>query len=95
MTARGDEQQLAAFYARVRPPGWWGDPAALRRLRRGVAALLAASGTLFASLVGLGTWLVGGTPPGDLSRGLWIALNLLGAAALIPLWWPALRGEAE
>ena len=95
VTAPGEEEQLAAFYARVRPPGWWGDPAALGRLRRGVAALLAASGTLFALLVGLGTWLVGGTPPGDLSRGLWIALNLLGAAALVPLWWPALCSEAE
>ena len=95
VTAPGEEEQLAAFYARVRPPGWWGDPAALGRLRRSVAALLAASGTLFALLVGLGTWLVGGTPPGDLSRGLWIALNLLGAAALVPLWWPALCSEFE
>ncbi len=94
-TSPGDEQQLQAFYERVRPPGWWGDPAALQRLRRGTLAMLAASGTLFATLVGFGTWLVGGTPPGDLSRGLWIALNLLTAAALVPIWWPALRGEME
>jgi hypothetical protein len=94
-TSPEDEQHLQAFYERVQPPGWWGDPAALQRLRRGTLAMLAASGTLFAALVGFGTWLVGGTPPGDLSRGLWIALNLLTAAALVPLWWPALRSEME
>ena len=94
-TAPGDEQQLQAFYERVRPPGWWGDRAALRRLRRGTCALLAASGTLFAALVGFGTWLVGSTPPGELSRELWVALNLLAAAALVPLWWPMLGGDVE
>ena len=94
-TAPAPEERRAAFYTRVRPPGWWGDAEALRRLRRGSLALLAASGTLFTALVGLGSWLVGGTSPGNLGPGAWISMNLIAAAALVPLWLPALRADAE
>lgn len=87
-----DAARLDAFYERVQPPGFWRRPEARRRLARGLLGVAAASGTLFASLVGLGSWLVGGTPPPLLpQRGLWIAANLALAAALVPLWWPMLR----
>ena len=69
-------EHLNAFYERVRPPGFWGDAAARRRLWSSGISTLAAAGTLFTSLVGLGSWLVGSTPPGGLSPVLWIALNL-------------------
>lgn len=93
VTAPESPERLASFYTTVWPPGWWDEPGALRRLRRGLTALLSASGTLFASLVGLGSWLVGSTPPAGLAPELWIGMNLLAAAALVPLWLPALRGD--
>jgi Na+/proline symporter len=87
-----DPARLDAFEARVRPPGFWRDPGARRRLVRGLVATAAAAGTLFASLVGLGSWLIGAPPPPWLPhRGVWIALQLGVAVALVPLWWPALR----
>ena len=85
---------LDAFYARVRPPGFWGEPDALRRLRRRVLSVAAASGTLFASLLGLGSWLIGAPAPPGAAPGLFVAACLLLAAALIPVWLPELlRGE--
>jgi Na+/proline symporter len=89
-----DPARLDAFYERVEPPGFWRRAESRRRLARGTLAVAAASGTLFASLVGLGSWLVGGTPPTVLPHaGAWIALNLAVAAALIPVWWPLLRSS--
>ncbi len=91
-----DAALLDEFYERVRPPGFWGRPAARARLLRGAVSVVAAAGTLFASLVGLGTWLVGGTAPAIFpGAGSWIALNLVVAAALTPLWWPALRADDQ
>ncbi|MGE0876079.1 MAG: hypothetical protein AB7O31_15550 [Burkholderiales bacterium] len=87
---------LAAFYLKVRPPGFWApvaraagaDPhAPLRALRDGLAATCAAALTVFGLLVGGGTWLVEGTPPAWLPhRGAWIALNLGLALAALPVW---------
>jgi len=93
-TSPEDARRLDAFYERVRPPGFWGEPAARRRLYRGCVAIAAAAGTLFASLVGLGTWIVGGTPPLFLPHApSWIALNLIVAGLLVPVWWSALAAE--
>ena len=91
-----DEARLDAFYERVRPPGFWRRPEARQKLARRTAAVVAASGTLFGSLVGIGSWLVGGTPPAFLPHaGGWIALNLVIAAALVPLWLPLVRSAEE
>jgi SSS family solute:Na+ symporter len=88
------EEHLRAFYERVRPPGFWRNGAARRQLWSSGGATLAAAGTLFTSLVGLGSWLVGSTPPGGLSPVLWIGLNLCVAALLVPIWWRQL-GRAD
>jgi Na+/proline symporter len=92
-TAPDSDEQLDGFYERVRPPGFWGVPEARSRLARNLLAVLAAAGTLFTSLVGLGTWLVGSTAPAGLPGGVWIGLNLAVAAALVPVWWRALQRE--
>jgi SSS family solute:Na+ symporter len=87
---------LLEFYRRVRPPGVWGPVARLagddprqplRELGRGTAATLACAATLFGALIGVGTWLVGATPPAWLpERSAWIALNLSLAVAALPFW---------
>jgi Na+/proline symporter len=93
LTAPEDHERIAAFYRRTQPPGFWRDPAARHRLWFALRATGAAAGTLFTLLVGLGTWLIGGSPPEPLGRGVWIALNLALAALLTPLWWKALWQE--
>lgn len=87
-----DPDQLRAFYERVQPPGFWGEPEARKRLMQGSIRMLAAAMTLFTLLVGLGTWLVGGTPPTFFGhRRAWVVLNLMFALALVPVWWPRPR----
>jgi Na+/proline symporter len=80
------EARIANFYARVRPPGFWGRPEATRALRARLVALAAAAGTLYGSLLGLGVWLIGAPPPLGGSRALFVAGCLLVAAALAPVW---------
>jgi Na+/proline symporter len=92
-TPADSAERLDEFYERVRPPGFWGVPEARRRLSRNLVAVLAAAGTLFTSLVGLGSWLVGSTAPAGLPAGVWIGLNLIAAAALFPVWWRALQRD--
>jgi Na+/proline symporter len=89
-----DPLRLRAFEQRVRPPGFWPRAGARRQLWRGLAATLAASGTLFCSLVALGSLLIGAPAPGALPRTPWIAGNLVVALALARLWWPLLTDEA-
>ena len=89
--------QLVAFYARVRPPGFWGPIARLasaepaegpRRLARGLAATGLSAFCLFCTLTGLGSWLVLGSPPSWLPlRPAWVALLLGLAAATAPFAW--------
>ena len=87
---------VLAFYRRVRPPGAWGPVARLagedpgrpvRELGRGLAAMALCAVTVFGLLIGAGTLLVDGTPPGWLPhRGSWIALNIGAAVCAIPFW---------
>ena len=92
-----DRARLVAFYRRVRPVGFWGPIAAElgerrdlgpRRLARALGAVALCSVTLFAALVGIGSWLVGSPPPVWLpSAPLWIGGLLVTALALCPLWY--------
>ena len=86
-TAPDSPERIAAFYDRVRPPGFWRQPEALRRLRRGLLATAAASGTLYAGLIALGSLLIGAPAPFGLPPLMWIAANGFLAIALVPLWW--------
>jgi Na+/proline symporter len=92
-----DPGHLATFFRRVRPPGWWGpiaracgvDPAAqVRQLWRGLAAVAAAALSIFALLVGLGTWLCHAPAPTwwPLRAGAWSASLVLVGVALVPVW---------
>jgi len=87
-TAPVSPERLAAFYDRVQPPGFWGHAEARRRLFRGSLQLVAAAGSLFLSLIGLGSLLVGGTPPTFFPYPhSWPWVALIVAILLIPLWW--------
>ncbi len=89
------------FYARVRPPGFWGpiaercgdDPGApVRALRRGLLATAATAGAIFCLLVAGGTWLFGSPAPTWLPwRGPWIGVLLCLAVGLPVLAWPMVR----
>lgn len=98
---RTEDRTLAAFYARVRPCGWWGRTARLagddpreplRALRRAAVAVTSGALSLFLVLTGSGTLLLAG--PGE---GLALGWGcLLAGAALVPLWWPAAwHGERD
>jgi Na+/proline symporter len=86
-----DPKRLDDFYARVAPPGWWGDAEALERFQRGAVATAAASLTLFTSLVALASWLVGAPTPFGLPALAWQGGLLALALAALPFWVPALR----
>ncbi len=94
------QERLAAFYERVRPPGFWSpvspDPAADRaRLAYGLAATFGGATSIFASLVGLGTWLLGSPAPVFFPwRSPWIALCLAFGAGSVPLWIALTRRAA-
>jgi Na+/proline symporter len=90
------------FYARVRPPGFWGRLATeqgeaarapRRRMIRGLTRTAAAAFSLFCALVGVGSWLVGGTVPGWFAApALWSPTLLAIAAVLTPVY---LQSESE
>jgi Na+/proline symporter len=88
--ARAD---LERFYLRTRPPGFWAPiagadaGAALRRLVRRLAATFGLAFSIFALLVGLGSWLLGSTPPAWLPwPRAWVAGNVAAALGTVPLW---------
>lgn len=91
-----DPVRLAAFYDRVRPPGWWPRSAALvnvpvsaapKALGQGLLAVAAGAVSVFAWLVGAGQWLLGTASPA------W-CIGLLAAGLLaVPVWWRALRAD--
>ncbi len=99
---KGPEEKsvLQAFYRRVRPSGFWGPVAKDNwearfvkkhfRERLGQAALCAL--TCFGLLVGVGSLLVGGTPPAWFPHApAWPWTCLVLAVALVPFWWRSLR----
>jgi hypothetical protein len=80
--------QLDEFYQRCRPPGLWGRAEARERFSRGIVKLVACAASLFTALVGLGTLLVGGTPPSFFTHPrIWALLNIGISLSLMPLWW--------
>jgi Na+/proline symporter len=84
-------ERLEAFFERARPPGFWKRSEARRALARRLRALAAATGTLYATLLGCGTWLLGAPAPLGLGRAAWVAGCLGLALALLPAWLPELR----
>lgn len=91
-----DRERLRAFYARVRPPGFW-RPVALEiypaeysgpaRLKRSLSAMLFSSLSVFCLLTGIGSWLVGSPPPLFCPWPLaWSAGLIALGLALFPLW---------
>lgn len=84
---------LERFYQRVRPPGFWGAvagddaTAARRRLGHGLLAAFGLAFSLFALLVGLGSWILESPPPAWLPwSGAWVAANLVVGAGTLPIW---------
>ena len=90
-------ERLRAFYERVRPPGFWSAVApspeaaraGVRRLVGGLAATALGSLACFCTLVGAGTWLVGGSLPTWWPAGAasWVGANLVLAFVLAPAAW--------
>jgi hypothetical protein len=91
-----DPRQLATFYDRARPPGFWGPVAAARgeevsagtrRLRRALGATFLAGLSCFCLLVGLGSWLCGSPAPAWFPWSMvWqVGLIFLGLG-LCPFW---------
>jgi SSS family solute:Na+ symporter len=84
---------LDAFYARVRPPGFWGTRDARSALVSGVVGVLAAAASLYGSLLGFATWMLGAPAPLGLPRGAFVALCLAIAAGCAPIWLRELRRD--
>ncbi|MBW2282043.1 MAG: sodium transporter [Deltaproteobacteria bacterium] len=91
LTRAESPERLRAFYARVRPPGFWGPYGGIdarARLWRGLAATGTAALCAFALLTGLGSWLAGSPAPvWTPGRAVWIGGLLLLSAGLLPVWW--------
>ncbi len=89
-----DPDKLAAFYRRVRPPGWWSrtariadeDPQAGRAaLRSDLLALAACAISVYGWLTGIGLLLLGSGP-------VWPGITLAGMGTLVmPVWLRDLR----
>ena len=97
LTPAEDMDRLADFYQRVKPPGFWGPvikhlgedrsrPLQVL-LRSGTATFLCAF-SIFALLVGLGSWVCTSPPPRWFPfREIWIWGNIITALILMPIWW--------
>lgn len=95
-TAPVEPGRLLRFYREVQPPGFWGpvaraarlDPAFSRQaFHRGLAATAAAAGSVFALIVGLGTWVLHAPGPDWAPRWLWIGGMVVLGVGLVPVWW--------
>lgn len=93
---RVSEEVIVPFYRRVRPPGWWGpvalaagmSPSASRQaFRTGALATGLASASVFALIVGLGSWMVSAPGPGFLPQWLWVGGLVVVGLGLIPAWY--------
>lgn len=104
ITAPVDRGVLTRFYLEVRPPGFWGPVAAGVRggtaesrlaLRKGLLATFAASGSVFALIVGLGTALLGSPTPYGTPTWLWTGGLVALGVGLVPVWvWLSREPEA-
>lgn len=89
-------ERLDAFYRKVRPPGFWGPVArrcdlsaedGRRALWRGLSATATAAGSVFALIVGFGTWILSAPAPFGLSSGAWAASCVAVGVLLVPAWY--------
>ncbi|MEB3285877.1 MAG: hypothetical protein VKJ04_00085 [Vampirovibrionales bacterium] len=88
---------LQNFYKKAHPPGFWGpvaesvgeNPAVpMKRMTRAFGAIATAAVSVFAILMGVGSWMVQSPPPGFLpSQPLWIGLLLVVGFGMIPVWY--------
>jgi Na+/proline symporter len=85
---------LDAFYARVRPPGFWRRREARAALARGARAVLAAAVSLYGGLLGAGILLLGAPAPLGLPAPLFAAFCLGLAALATPVWVRDLTRDA-
>lgn len=103
VTAPVPAERLDDFYAKVRPPGFWGpvarrcglDPAEGRSdFWYGMAATFSAAGSVFALVVGGGTWILGAPAPFGLASGLWSGICITVGFGLVPVWLRLSRDRA-
>ncbi len=91
-----DSRQLARFYQKAKPPGFWG-PVARQlgetehrgpaRLRKSLGAMFISGASLFCLLTGIGSWMVGSPPPALCPWPLLWNLGLIAVGlALCPVW---------
>jgi len=96
-----DADRLDTFFRVTHPPGFWGAVArrceidggpSRRRFWRAIAATGLATASVFALIVGGGTFILHAPIPGGLPRGLWVGGLVAIGLALVPAW-RALAGE--
>ncbi|MGE0393225.1 MAG: sodium:solute symporter family protein [Vicinamibacterales bacterium] len=103
-TAPVEPAHLDRFFVAADPPGFWSVVARRtgrdgarnrRRLWRALAATAFAAGSVFALIVGLGTWLLHAPGPKAVSRPLWIGGLVAAGLALVPAWWHLARHDGD
>ncbi|OGS08226.1 MAG: hypothetical protein A2270_10365 [Elusimicrobia bacterium RIFOXYA12_FULL_51_18] len=92
-----DKEQLAVFYKKVRPKGFWkpvalecGDPEydGPRKLLISLAAVLAAGVSVFCLLIGIGSAITGSPSPAICPwPAVWITGNIILGLFLCPIWF--------
>ncbi|MFH2204366.1 MAG: sodium:solute symporter family protein [Elusimicrobiota bacterium] len=97
VTGPEEMERLKKFYDQVKPMGFWRPVAAelgqdgeesVRRLGKGLGAVLVAGFSLFCLLTGIGSWLCASAPPTWFPwRAVWILLLLAAGTATVPVWW--------
>ena len=95
-----DSDVLLAFYRSVRPVGFWvrtaalagDDPGSVRSaLGSTLLATFGCAASLFLTLVGVSKLIL----PRPDEAWLWPVLCILGAMALVPLWWRGLTEQSS
>lgn len=82
---------LDRFYARVRPPGFWGTDESHRALKRAALGTAAASVSLYGALLGFGRLLVESPVDTAAERASFVAGCLAVSLAALPVWIRLLR----
>ena len=95
LTSPVERDRLDAFFRTAHPPGFWGvvadrcgHDAALHRQRfwRALAATALATASVFALIVGAGTFLLHAPGPDGIPRGVWCGTLVLAGIGLVPAW---------